>query len=864
MASDFEKFNEEVEKAKKSLSEMRKEQSKLEQSITSLRDGYGKIRDINIEIARQEKLKEKALKFKTDWNNKEGKELKKLNEDLKKGLSIDKNRLKVLIAEKKARGASVKQLEEHVKLLKEGAEETKKMVKGASKSRAIWNSTKNMVPFGLNKLKSYGVFEMDKEIRNAARSMGIGNSKFQAFADNMQSAGLASQAMGVGIKELAVLQKGYSEEIGRSVMLTREGLMAMGEMVEGTGLGEQFAIGMAGAMDDFGASVGTSRDLIEETMNIADSMGVNSAKAAESMQKNLKFAQKYNFKNGVKGLAKMTSEALRLKLDLDGIAGLADKVFRPEGAIELSAQLSTMGGAFARMANPMQLMFKARNDFAGFAKDVGKATSEFVQFNKEEGTFDIMGGLAADRMRELANMLNISVEELKKMGTQQKRIQMIGSVSPINIPEKDKAMVESLAEIGKNGKITINTGKEVKDLKDLNNDDLKLLRKKEQSLDKRAKEARSALDVFEDIQKQLQGLLLPLASGLKEGMQPLQDMMMDLSKKKGFYDSIQSFAKSIGSFIADFGKSVIPTIASWVDSLGPKGMLAAVIGFKAATWIARGMSLGLGFNLTARVRGGVGGSGGGTGKIGKGSGFRSDYKTARQAGFSRRQAFKESRMLNRGSRMGGMGLGLGLGLAGMGLGMARGQMDDRNSGTGKALGIGSSALSGAGTGAMIGSMILPGIGTAIGAGLGGLAGAAYGYYNEYGSEEAQKRARARAGTQSGTAYKPSTLIPTNDGIVKFNPNDKFLNVNDAVLAASTQEGKLDKLGKRVKTEEVKHTFDDIEITININAKGMDENIAKQIVDNKSFIRGLNTKIKEEASMMLSGGILNPGPQYMTG
>ena len=45
---------------------------------------------------------------------------------------------------------------------------------------------------------------------------------------------------------------------------------------------------------------------------------------------------------------------------------------------------------------------------------------------------------------------------------------------------------------------------------------------------------------------------------------------------------------------------------------------------------------------------------------------------------------------------------------------------------------------------------------------------------------------------------------------------------------------------------------------------MDENIAKQIVDNKSFIRGLNTKIKEEASMMLSGGILNPGPQYMTG
>ena len=829
---------------------MRKEQGKLEESIGSLRDGYGKIRDINIEIARQEKLKDKALKFKTDWNNKEGKELKKLKAELKKGLSIDKDRLKVLKAEKAARAASVKRLEEHVELLKEGAEETEKMVKGASKSKAIWNSTKKMVPFGWNKLKSYGVFEMDKEIRNAARSMGLGNSKFQAFADNMQSAGLASQAMGVGIKELAVLQKGYSEEIGRSVMLTREGLMAMGELSEGTGLGEQFAIGMAGAMDDFGASVGTSKDLIEETMNIADSMGVNSAKAAESMQKNLKFAQKYNFKNGVKGLAKMTSEALRLKLDLDGIAGLADKVFRPEGAIELSAQLSTMGGAFARMANPMQLMFKARNDFKGFAKDIGKATSEFVEYNKENGTFDIKGGLAADRMRELANMLGISAEELAKMGKAQKRIEMIGSVSPINIPEKDKAMVESLAEIGKNGKITINTGKEVKDLKDLNNKDLEAIRKRDKSLKERALEARSALDVFEDIQKQLQGLLLPLASGLKEGMQPLQDMMMDLSKKKGFYDGIQKFAKAIGSFIADFGKSVIPTIAGWVESVGPGGTLATIIGVKAAAWVARGMSLGIGFNMTARAGGGM------TSGLTGGRGTRGRRGLIRALGNNKLSKGLTSMGRGGGMSMGArMGAGLGLGLGGMALDYGRSKMDDRDSTGGKMLGIGSSALKGAALGMLLGP---------IGAAVGGLAGAAYGAFQEYGSEEAQKRATARAGGRTGAKYEPPTMIPTDDGIVKFNPNDKFLyDMDNAVLAASTQEGKLDKLGKSVKTGEVKHTFDDIKITININAKGMDENIAKQIVDNKSFIRGLNTKIKEEASMMLSGGILNPGPQYMT-
>ena len=59
--------------------------------------------------------------------------------------------------------------------------------------------------------------------------------------------------------------------------------------------------------------------------------------------------------------------------------------------------------------------------------------------------------------------------------------------------------------------------------------------------------------------------------------------------------------------------------------------------------------------------------------------------------------------------------------------------------------------------------------------------------------------------------------------------------------------------------DVSHKFDDIKITIDINAKGIDEKIAKQLVDNKSFIRTLNTRIKEEASMVLSGGILSPTP-----
>src|SRR5690606_28431067 len=76
--------------------------------------------------------------------------------------------------------------------------------------------------------------------------------------------------------------------------------------------------------------------------------------------------------------------------------------------------------------------------------------------------------------------------------------------------------------------------------------------------------------------------------------------------------------------------------------------------------------------------------------------------------------------------MGRMGLGIGLGAAGMGLDAWRGTLDDPNSGTGKAMGVGSSALEGAGMGMMFGPW---------GALIGGLLGAGYGAFKEFSTED---------------------------------------------------------------------------------------------------------------------------------
>ena len=863
-SDDFRKnFDEMISKQKQINAGAKKLEASLAAQIDMQKDILAVKQDINNTQQRINELKELEKKALNDEKVK----LKEIEEEKKKGAKTDKKRLEILKKElvavqkiKIEKGEKIALGEHELEQQEKGLANMRQMVKESNKLKSIGRSAVNFTKaWGWDNLKKYGIFDMDKAIRNTARSMGVAGPAFKTMSNNLQDAGLATQSMGVGITKLAEMQGSYSKEIGRSVMLTKEGLSAMAELSQGTGLGEQFAVGMASAMDDFGASVETSRDLVEETMNIANSQGVNAAKAAESMQKNLKFANKYNFKNGVKGLAMMTSDALRLKLDLDGIAGLADKVFRPEGAIELSAKLSTMGGAFAQMANPMQLMNKARTDFKGFAKDIGKATAEFVEYNKENGTFDLKGGLAADRMREIANMTGLGVEELKKMATAQQRIKMIGSASPINIPEKDKAMVESFSKIGKDGKIEINVGNIPKDLKDLTKNDLELLRKKDISLKKSAEDSRTALDIFDDIQKQLQGLLLPLAQGLRTAVEPLQEMMKDAQKEGGLVDVMKNFVRNIGDIGGVLKKYLVKPVTMLAEWGGAKGVLAGIIGFKLGTWLLRGITLGKGFNMTARAGGG--GTGGGPGVGGGGTGGvmnKADRRFARSQVFGKGGgSFKDrlgyaktgfrGRQMSSGAKM---AAGAGLGLAGMGLGMARGQMEDPDSTGGKMLGIGSSALSGAAMGMMLGP-----VGAAVGGGLGALFGA----YNEYFSPDAiEKKASSEAKKLGG---RKTDTYKMNDGVIQFNPNDKFMTMNDGVIAASTQQGQLDKLGKSVKTENINHKFDDIKITININAKGIDEKIAKMLVDNTSFIRSLNTKIKEEASMVLSGGILSPTTSY---
>jgi hypothetical protein len=701
---NLENANKGVNNVKNGLKEALALQKQMEKSASSYLSVIEKIGETKRSIAKTEKEIAKAelkLQKQRDKGNKDGvKAAEKLIAELRK---------------------QNKEAEEQVQILSRAASE-------ASKLKAIARSTAGFVyKWGFQNLRGWGVFEMDKEIRNATRSMALGSKGFYNLTNNLGKAADSTTMMGVNLKSLTKMQQGYSEAIGRSVMLTEAGNIAMAELAEGTGLGEGFAVEMAGAMDNFGASVETSRDLVEDTMNIAAEMGVNGAAATKALQSALQKSQRFVFKGGVKALSRMANASTKLKLDMDGIAGVAENVFRPEGAIELAAKLNTIGGEFAKLGNPMKLMFKARNDFEGFAKDIGRASKEFVKFNAESGTFELKGGLAADRMREIANMTGISVEKLQEMAVQQAKIDKIGSLVPISFGKKEQDFISSIAQFEEGKGFTVSGIEDIKDgtlVSELSSADRKRvsdeMENRKATLEARAKLNQTFTDTWQNFTDTLKQLFIPIAQGLQEALGgPLIDFVKK-AKEEGWFTSIRDFGRKI----VDFGKEIGGILMTVTDTFGAKGILATVFLGGPALWAAKGVSLGLGFNSVASVGGGGGVLGG-------------------------------AKTLGKNVLKGGA-----LALGGLGANYLRGSMPEENQQNigGKLLGVGSSALTGAAYGSILGT---PGMV------LGGAAGGLYGAYNEFlsGDDVILK--------EKNINKKVTTV---NDGIIKFNPKDKFIGI----------------------------------------------------------------------------------------
>jgi len=792
-----------------------KEIGLLEQNIKKLKDQQAELDQKARESAAEEAAALQAYNALQNSNNTQA--IAAAKQKLKEAKKASKVAEGLVKYNKK----QTKKLEEQLKIQQQIAKEANKANIAYVEAGKIWSKLPGLAQSFYGKLKNLAAVQMSKDIKAAELSMGILNGQSKFFSKTISTASESTIQLGVGVSDLAKGQAEYSAEIGRSVMLSEAGYQAMAEMAKGTTLGMQGAAQMAADMERFGLGVESSRNAVQETVDIAHSMGVNAEKALKGLSKNLKIANTYHFKGGVKGMAEMAVFAEKMKVDMGSIAGMAGKVFRPEGAVEMAAQLQTMGGSFARLGNPFELMFKARNDFGAFTKDVANATAELAQFNENSGEFEI-GGLQLDRMREIAKITGISEEQLSEMAKAAAKFNKIESLVPSTFEEDDKQLISSLAQMGEDGQWRVHIDNQDMLLNQLDTNALKRYKDEKQALDARAKQAQTFDDAFNNLVNQFKTVMLPFVEALNTALvQPIANLQ-ELLKNENVLANLKSLAEKVGTLIGSIGKFIIENpVASLVTALG------GTVFFNAAKWYAQGVQLGMGFNSVA--------------KAGGKSGLQDSFLDKTLLG----KGTKGKMVRNLLPKIGKTGTKLAVGgakLASGAAGLGAGFLGDFLGGKGsEAMGLEDTAIGDAGSlaGGLIGGAIgqtlipIPGVGFAIGS----LAGSAL-------------------GKMGGDAISTNFV---DDAIIKFNPQDKIVSMDDG-LVASTNKGKIDELvqGKGVKKQKIE--FGKLEIGGKISIDMPGGNVANiDLTREPEFVRKLSTMIQEQLRTNLAGGKLSPNP-----
>ena len=278
---------------------------------------------------------------------------------------------------------------------------------------------------------------------------------------------LKGVSKGIGLKfdlssqELIEAQQNYLKGIGRNVNIdniAKESMAAIARFSQDTGID---GLGMASQFENFGVNIEKTGDHLTEMFKDASKYGISFQSYSDNVVKNIKIAQNYTFRNGLKGLESMAQKATAIKLDMQQVANLADKVSTVEGALETSARLQVLGGPFASMADPMGMLYEGLNDIEGLHDRVAKMVRNIGYFDKATGEIKV-SSFDKQRIRAAAEAMGMDYSGLmESVNAQARREEINKQIKASGIAGNfDKDFQELIKNTGiiKDGKagITIN------------------------------------------------------------------------------------------------------------------------------------------------------------------------------------------------------------------------------------------------------------------------------------------------------------------------------------------------------------------------------------------------------------------------
>ena len=284
------------------------------------------------------------------------------------------------------------------------------------------------------------------------QTFGSGRERMLDLKSTMADAVTSVRELGGDLSDIQDAQVDVSQALKRNLILTSDSFKELYAVSKVTG---KDVSTLVNNFKDVGISAYQLGEKVNEALAISQKLGVNGKEVVGAMMSNMESLNKFNFEGGTEGLAKMAAHAASLRFNMRETLNVADKVFNPEGAIQVAAAMQRLGVAQSDLLDPLKLMDLSQNDPAELQKQLEQMSKSFVKM-KKDGTFEILPG-EKRRLQEIENQLGMSQGSLAKLALssgevseKMKRIRFGG-----NFTEEEQRFIASISEIGKGGDMRI-------------------------------------------------------------------------------------------------------------------------------------------------------------------------------------------------------------------------------------------------------------------------------------------------------------------------------------------------------------------------------------------------------------------------
>ena len=330
---------------------------------------------------------------------------------------------------------------ESVKLIGEGASLFNSIKKATtSAADAIAN-------FATSTTQQYRLGEqLAKSYKQTSINIGIGYQNQELLSKEFNRSVVLVEQLGGNLDDVKGIYSKFSEQSGRVRILDEEEVQRIFAIERATGLLGDSATALAERFDLMGVGSKQFSENINQIVKDSQKIGLNSTKVVKVLSDNFESMQRMSFRGGVKAMTEMSKLAVKMRIDVSDMLGMADKFYEPEAAIEAAAQLQLMGGDIAEaFGDPFETMYLARNKPEELAKRLQGMTENMVAFNEETGEYELPAE-ARQQLSFAAEQLGLAKDSVIDMAFQSSKMKDIKLSVGGDFTEEQLDKISSIAK----------------------------------------------------------------------------------------------------------------------------------------------------------------------------------------------------------------------------------------------------------------------------------------------------------------------------------------------------------------------------------------------------------------------------------